>query len=259
MRVACGSVYANAWRSSQAQLGDIMHDLTTTQQATLLIKLHEKSSRELELSTDILTIGRKPDNTLPIDDPAVSAHHAQITKIHAVYFIEDLKSTNGTFVNHTRIDRHQLRDTDVITIGRHRIIFRDGSTAPAAPPTTVEDLDHTMVLTGQSSRTDVAAPPASLRVLSGKTDQHEYLLIKQVTAIGSHKQATIKLTGWFAPSTAAMITRRRNTYFVSTARHGKNLLVNGEEVVGEKELKDKDRLEIAGTTMLFRTKSEKKV
>ena len=231
---------------------------TTTQRATLLIKLHERSSQELELASDSLTIGRKPDNDLAIEDPAVSGHHARITKIHAVYFIEDLKSTNGTFVNHKRVDRHQLRDTDVVTIGKHRIIFRDGSAALTAPTAPVEELDHTVVLTGQEARPDTAASPASLHVLSGKTDQREYLLIKQVTTIGSHAQAAVKLTGWFAPSAAAMITRRLNTYFVSPARNGKKLLVNGQGIVGEKELKDKDRIEIAGTTLLFRTKSERK-
>lgn len=230
---------------------------TTTQRATLLIKLHEKPSQELELCTDSFTIGRKSDNDLAIEDPAVSSHHARITKIHAVHFIEDLKSTNGTFVNDKRIDRRQLHDTDVITIGRHRVIFRDGSAALTAPTAPVEDLDHTMVLTGQAARPDTATSPASLRVLSGKTDQQEYLLVKQVTTIGSHAQAAVKLTGWFAPSTAAMITRRHSTYFVSTARNGKTLLVNGQEVTGEKELQDKDRIEVAGATLLFRTKSER--
>ncbi len=231
---------------------------TMTQRVTLLIKLHDKSSQELELTSDSFAIGRKSDNDLTIEDPAVSGHHARITKIHAVYFIEDLKSTNGTFVNDKRIERHQLRDTDVITIGRHRIIFRDGSAASLAPPAAIADLDKTVILTGQTARPDTATPPASLYVISGKTDQQEYLLIKQVSAIGSHAQATIKLTGWFAPSTAALLTRRQNKYYVSPARSGKKLLVNGQEVVGETELKDKDRIEVAGTTMLFRTKSEVK-
>ncbi len=231
---------------------------TTIQRATLLIKLHEKSSQELQLASDSLTIGRKSDNDLAIEDPAVSAHHARITKIHAVYFIEDLKSTNGTFVNNKRIDRHQLRDTDVVTIGRHRIIFRDGSAGSIAPAAATTDLDQTMVLTGQAVRPDIATSPASLRVLSGKTDQQEYLLIKQVTAIGSHAQATIKLTGWFAPSIAAMLTRRHNTYFVSPSRNGKMILVNGQEVADEKGLEDKDRIKVAGTIMLFRTELERK-
>jgi predicted component of type VI protein secretion system len=230
---------------------------TTTQRATLLIKIHEKPSRELEIASDCLTIGRKSDNDLVIEDPAVSAHHARVTKIHAVYFIEDMKSTNGTCVNNTTVDRHQLHDTDVITIGRHRIIFRDGSAPALAPAVTAQDLDKTMVLSGAGTGADLAAPQASLRILSGKTDQPEYLLTRHVTAIGSHAQAAVKLTGWFAPKTAAMITRRNRTYYLSPAGSGKNLAVNDHSVSLEKELKDNDRIQVAGTTMLFRIKGER--
>lgn len=232
---------------------------TTTQRASILVKLHEQSSRELDLVSDSFTIGRKADNDLPIEDSAVSAHHAQITKIHAVYFIEDLKSTNGTFVNDKRIDRHQLKDTDVITIGRHRIIFRDPTAAAMAPSNTPpEDLDKTMVLTGQARPDGAGTSSASLRVLSGRTDHQEYPLNRQIIMIGSDPKAAVKLTGWFAPKTAAMISRRQDSYFVSRARNGKTLLVNGQEVTGEKQLKDKDRIEVAGATLLFRADSERR-
>ena len=236
-----------------------MQDLTT-KRATLLVKHREKASDELEIASDCFTIGRKSDNDLVLEDPAVSAHHARITKICAVYFIEDLKSTNGTSVNNKPVDRHQLHDNDVVTIGRYHLIFRDGSaTAPAVAATAVPaDSDKTMVLPGTGVGTDTAPPPAALHVLSGKTNQPEYLLTRQVTAIGSHEHAAIRLTGWFAPRTAAMITRRNRTYYVSTAQSGKTLTVNGQKVSTERELQDNDRLEVAGTTMLFRTKPEKK-
>lgn len=230
---------------------------TTTPCATLLIKLHDTTSEERELSKECFTIGRKPDNDLAIEDPAVSGHHARVTKIHAVYFIEDLKSTNGTYVNEKRIDRHQLRDTDVITIGRHRLIFRDGTTLAAGHPAPVADLDRTIALTGGAAKPDAVTTPATVRVLSGKTDQTEYLLVKQVTTIGAEAQAAIKLTGWFAPAAAAIITRRHSRYFVSSSRTGKRVRVNGQEVTGERELRDTDRIEVAGATLLFRTMSEK--
>src|SRR5574337_282143 len=100
----------------------------TTPQAALLVKLHGNASEERSLASDIFMIGRKADNHLVIDDSSVSGHHAQIIRVQAVYFLEDLRSTNGTLVNGKPSERHQLRDTDIITIGRHRIIFRD--TAP---------------------------------------------------------------------------------------------------------------------------------
>jgi len=61
------------------------------QPATLLVKLHEKGSRHIELTLETFTIGRKADNTLAIEDPAVSGHHARIVKIQAVFFVEDLQ------------------------------------------------------------------------------------------------------------------------------------------------------------------------
>lgn len=235
-----------------------MQTTTPTDQATLLVKLHEKAAEERPLSNEVFTIGRKPDNDLAIDDSAVSGHHARITKIHAVYFIEDCRSTNGTYVNDKRVDRHQLRDTDVITIGRHRLIFRDRSAAPATPASSAEDLDHTMVLTGRATPAETAASPASLRVLSGKTDRQDYLLVKQINVIGSSAEAVVRLTGWFAPASAALVTRRRQAYFVTRGRNGKKLLVNGQDVAGERELKDKDRIEVAGATLLFRTTPDTK-
>ena len=66
---------------------------TLPQSATLLVKLHGQSSRHLELTSETLTIGRKADNTLVIEDAAVSAHHARIVKVQAVFFLEDLTRT----------------------------------------------------------------------------------------------------------------------------------------------------------------------
>src|SRR5438132_13080970 len=105
---------------------------TLPQQATLLVKLHGKGSRHFELTHETVTIGRKADNTLVIEDPAVSGHHARIVKIQAVFFLEDLKSTNGTAINGRSITRHQLRDADVITIGQHRLVFQEDSAAGTA-------------------------------------------------------------------------------------------------------------------------------
>ncbi len=143
-------------------------------------------------------------------------------------------------------------------MGRHRMIFRDRSTTTLPPSTPFQDLDKTMVLPVHARKAEPPPLPANLRVLSGKTDQREYQLIRQLTAIGSHTQATVKLTGWFAPSTAAVISRRQNRYFVSRARYRKKLFVNGKEVSGEYHLENGDRIEVAGTTLLFETQIEGK-
>ena len=91
------------------------------QAVTLLVTLHGKGARNIDLTHETLTIGRKADNTPAIEDPAVSGHHARIVKIQAVFFLEDLKSTNGTAINGQTITRRQLRDEDLISIGQHRL------------------------------------------------------------------------------------------------------------------------------------------
>jgi pSer/pThr/pTyr-binding forkhead associated (FHA) protein len=224
--------------------------------AILLVKLHEQASREFALAADSFTIGRKPDNHLVIDDPAVSSRHARINKIHAVHFIEDLKSTNGTYVNDKRVERHQLRDTDVITIGRHRLIFRDATAAPVMPAGTTEGLDQTMVLPRRAAQPDTDPSPAGLRVLSGKTDRQQYVLAKQVTRVGANAEASVRLTGWFAPDAAAVISRREKRYSISATRNGKPVLVNGHPVNGEQTLRDADRIQVAGVTLLFQEDSK---
>ncbi|MGA6826017.1 FHA domain-containing protein [Nitrospira sp. NS4] len=227
-----------------------MH-VTTTQQAALLVKLHGKASEERLLSADTYTIGRKADNHLVIDDAAVSGHHARIVHVQAVYFLEDLKSTNGTLVNDRRIERHQLRDTDIITIGRHRIIFRDTAPDLAPSPDNAGSLDRTMVISKLSSPADTPLRPPRVRVLSGKTAQQDYAVTKHVTIIGADSQAAIRLTSWFAPKTAAMITRRTAHYLIGSGRSGKPVLVNGKTVSGEQTLKEGDRIEVAEVTLLW--------
>ena len=224
---------------------------TLTQPAKLLVKLHGKGSRHIELSLETFTIGRKADNTLAIEDPAVSGHHARIVKVQAVFFLEDLKSTNGTAINGKPITRHQLRDADVITIGQHRIVFQESTTASMAAPAPSVDLDRTMVLRGTDRTPDEPALTAKVLTIAGKTDRLEYPLTKQVNVIGSQDGAVIRLTGWFAPKSAATIARRGHSYSISPSQGTKSLLVNGADVVGQQDLKDGDQIEVAGVKLMF--------
>jgi pSer/pThr/pTyr-binding forkhead associated (FHA) protein len=224
---------------------------TLTQRAKLLVKLHGKGSRHIELTHEAFTIGRKDDNTLAVEDSAVSGHHARIIKIQSVFFLEDLKSTNGTTVNSRPITRHQLHDADVITIGQHRLIFQENAPAGTAAPAPFVDLDQTMVLRGADRTPDEPALTAKILIVAGKTDRLEYPLTKQVSVIGAQDGAVIRLTGWFAPKSAATIARRGHSYSISPSQSTKSLLVNGKAVVGQQELKDGDQLAVAGVKLTF--------
>jgi pSer/pThr/pTyr-binding forkhead associated (FHA) protein len=224
---------------------------TLPQPAKLLVKLHGKGSQHIELTLDTVTIGRKTDNVLVIEDPAVSGHHARIVKIQAVFFLEDLKSTNGTALNGRPITRHQLRDADVITIGQHRLVFQENVAPSTATPAPFVDLDRTTVLRGTDRMPDGPTLSAKVLVIAGKTDRVEYPLTKQVNVIGSQDGAVIRLTGWFAPKSAAMIARRGQSYSISPSRDAKYLLVNGTDVAGQQELKNGDQVEVAGVKLTF--------
>src|SRR5437773_4946128 len=69
------------------------------------------------------TVGRLPDNTVIIDNPAVSSHHACVFRDGDRFVVEDLESTNGTFVNEQRVTRHTLQHGDVLLVGKHKLVF----------------------------------------------------------------------------------------------------------------------------------------
>lgn len=225
-------------------------DTIVTEPAKLIVKLQGQGSRTIGLARDTFTIGRKADNDLPIDDHTVSSRHAKIVRVQSVYFLEDLKSTNGTAVNGKPIERAQLHDADVITIGKHRIVFQDSAPAPAVPASaSTTDMEQTMVISSKDLRPGASSITAKLLVTAGKTDRLEYYLTKPANLIGAQEGAAIQLTGWFAPKSAALISSRGGTYSISPSQGCKKLLVNGKDVSGQQQLKDGDVIEVAGVSM----------
>ncbi|MBA2251893.1 MAG: FHA domain-containing protein [Nitrospirales bacterium] len=223
----------------------------------LIVKYQGTVIREVELTESQLMIGRKQDNDLSIEDPSVSGHHAKIVKIQSVFFVEDLHSTNGTLVNNNPVDRYQLQDTDVIMIGNHRLIFQDVVKSDMVPAwSSAGEADQTMVLKGQKPQQspDRCSVRATLKVVAGRTDRHEYQLSHQLTVIGSEEGATVKLHGWFA-KVAALIGRRGDGYYISAVQDGKKVVVNDSVVKGQTDLKDGDRVEVAGVKMYVSVKS----
>ncbi len=93
--------------------------------ARLILSLDSQVLAEYNMSKERYTIGRLPDNDVRIDNPAVSGHHSLIINILNDSFLEDLNSTNGTYVNGKLIKKHALQHGDVITIGHHQLRFSD--------------------------------------------------------------------------------------------------------------------------------------
>ncbi|HLJ89707.1 MAG TPA: FHA domain-containing protein [Candidatus Angelobacter sp.] len=230
--------------------------------------------QEITLTQSTLTIGRLPDNTLPIENLAVSGHHAKIYWEQGHYVIEDLGSLNGTYVNHQRINKTTLVNGDQVVIGKHLVQFKDEGPKPAGlkpekSGPAVPKLEETVLLDTKQAQEMIAAKAAGgampaqpgaphakertgmLSVLEGKTDQHQYVLTSKATMIGKSDMASIKLKGFFAPTTAALISRRDSKYFIAAAGNKVSIKINGQDVAGQRELAEGDILEVAGIKAAF--------
>lgn len=129
--------------------------------ARLILSLDGQVLAEYNMSKERYTIGRLPDNDVRIDNPAVSGHHSLIINILNDSFLEDLNSTNGTYVNGKLIKKHALQHGDVITIGHHQLRFSDQQTTE----TEQDEFEKTMVIpAGQQSADQLAAAEKAAEV-----------------------------------------------------------------------------------------------
>ena len=243
----------------------------------LILKFDDRDLSECAVGTHAVTIGRLPDNNMVIDNPAVSGRHARVYREGNHYVLEDLKSTNGTFVNDKPIARHTLLEGDVILVGKHTVVFtQHGGEQPdadAKAETFVPEIGGTMVLDTQkqkhllstidrgrpSQMYDAVVPKTAIptahgrigtiKVLSGNTGQSEYVLAAVTTMIGKADSAQIRLKGWFKPKVAAAIARKGEGFTI-TPMAGK-LTVNGEKVTGRRDLASGDVIEVSGLTLEF--------
>ncbi len=114
--------------------------------ARLMLSLDGQILAEYNMNKERYTIGRLPDNDIRIDNPAVSGHHSLIINILNDSFLEDLNSTNGTYVNGKLIKKHAMQHGDVITVGHHQLRFVDSQDGD----TEQDEFEKTMVITPSS-------------------------------------------------------------------------------------------------------------
>ena len=245
--------------------------------AKLVLSMNGVVQGEYELAKERLTIGRKPENDIPIDNLAVSGKHALVITILDDSFLEDLGSTNGTYVNGKLIKKHALKDGDVIAIGKHELkyvnehatadddefektmIIKPGSASaavaaaqaaekagagPIAAAKPAPTGAATAAAAGAAPAPGAAMPLGRLTVLNGPIAGKELELTKALVTLGK-------------PGTqVAVISRRPQGYFlthIESDGDGKRYpLVNGEPI-GPKayQLKDSDLIELAGIKMEF--------
>jgi pSer/pThr/pTyr-binding forkhead associated (FHA) protein len=215
----------------------------------LLVVINNDVHQEVVLDRQELTIGRAEDNDLVLSDAAVSAHHARIAKVQSAFYLEDLGSTNGTFVNETRIDERALDDLDQIRIGAQLLVFRSKTGAIGLDRET--DFEKTLLLRPRNSAVHKPPKTGALLVISGKTDRNRYELSGQTIVIGRDEQAIVRLTGWFAPRVAAIIERIPGGYAIRPGPDAKRLYVDDAPVLDVTPLHDGNVIKVAGVRLSF--------
>ena len=218
-----------------------------------------------------LTIGRLPDNTVVIDNPAVSGHHARVFSESGAVIVEDLNSTNGTFVNGQPAGRRVLRSGDVLLIGKHQLVFEHTQEWSASPPQ-LPSLGDTVYLDTKQHRallssiddaknqTQIrpAPKPAAprrvgvLQVIAGRAEQTQYDLGAHTSLIGKAQGSLVRLHGWFKPAVALAIARSNDGY-VATPMGGRTT-INNQPLEGRQALQDGDVLNVNGLVLEFRWK-----
>jgi pSer/pThr/pTyr-binding forkhead associated (FHA) protein len=157
--------------------------------AKLILSMDGLVLKEIPLTKERTTIGRKPHNDIQIDNLAVSGEHAVIVTILNDSFLEDLGSTNGTVVNGGAVKKHFLQNNDVIELGKYKLKFV-GEAAPAAGAEKA-DFEKTMVL--RPSAMKAAAEQARAMAAGGAAAGGQAAAVAQraaaVQAAGASAQA----------------------------------------------------------------------
>ena len=211
----------------------------------LVVSLDGVVIKEVQITKDKTTLGRRPYNDIVIDNLAVSGEHAVLQMVGADVFIEDLNSTNGTYINGKAVKKQLLSHNDTVEIGKYKIKFivDDGTdyekTMIMKPGTRPPGVPGQPPSSGFGSL-GASTIPASIRVLNGAAAGREVALTKVVTTVGKPGVQV------------ASITKRPGGYVLAHVEGTLQPTVNGNPFVGETvHLKNGDVIELAGTQMQF--------
>jgi len=218
----------------------------------LVLSLDGVVLKEVPVSKDRTTIGRRSHNDVVIDNLAVSGEHAVMFKAADDMYIEDLGSTNGTLVNGQPIKKHLLQGGDVVEIGKYRLKYVAGGGEQAGGDVdfdTSQPLKREFYGPGPSTipvrtpgqpQAEQQPAGAVIRILSGNNAGRELPLVKALTTIGRPGYQV------------AVITRRPTGYFIAHVEGDVFPMVNGVNLgSAAHSLKDKDVIELAGVQMEF--------
>jgi pSer/pThr/pTyr-binding forkhead associated (FHA) protein len=208
----------------------------------LVVSLDDVVIKEAQLTKDRTTLGRRPYNDIVIDNLAISGEHAVLQMVGSDVYIEDLNSTNGTYINGKAVKKQLLSPNDTVEIGKYKIRFLQASAA---------EFEKTTVLKRGAPIPAVAEPitepttellPASIKVLNGAAAGREVPLSKVVTTVGKPGVQV------------ASITKRPGGYVFAHVEGARRPTINGITLAADSvPLAHGDVIELAGTEMQFIT------
>lgn len=238
--------------------------------AKLILTFNKQVIRDYSFDKDGITIGRNDENTIVIDNLAVSGFHSRIDKAGSDYILTDLQSTNGTFVNDQRVSSYKLAHGDNIVVGKHILLFvgTEGERAEGEDLNKKLPLDRTVVLdtvkqrellAKQRAAPQVPKAPEKIGVLSfiDGSGLGDIELAKKLTKLGKAETSEIRLSGFLMPATAATISRRPSGYAISFTGGMTKLKVNGTVIKDSVQLKDFDTVELGSYKFQFYQKEIK--
>jgi pSer/pThr/pTyr-binding forkhead associated (FHA) protein len=229
----------------------------------LTLKFKEKVIKEYRLEKgDTLTIGRKENNDVVIENLAVSGNHAKIDAVGDGFLLTDLQSKNGTFVDEQLITSHYMKHKDVIMIGKHSFVFTYDEGEKQPDNQKLADMDKTMVMdtdqhramlaktsSGMDSKALNGQPIAVLSYLSGGEGEIE--LTKKLTKLGKASNSDIVVKGLTVGKTSATISIRPKGYYLSYVGGIAKPKINGKPEKDSVKLEEFDTIEIGSIKMQF--------
>jgi pSer/pThr/pTyr-binding forkhead associated (FHA) protein len=229
--------------------------------AKLILQFKGTTLKEIPIDKSHLSIGRDQSNDIVIDNLAISRHHAKIFHYSDQYFfIEDLNSANGVFVNTHRVTKEVLSHNDEILVGKHTLVFMNPDKEPVEQSEmgAASLVEQTVILgpalgagTPSALAEQLSGLEGGIAVMSGGNEQERIILSKRLTVGGKSPMADIKLRGMFVGHPAFIISKRPDGFFITHSKGRRMTRVNGAVVDGQRELRDGDIITVGATTMQF--------
>jgi CheY-like chemotaxis protein/pSer/pThr/pTyr-binding forkhead associated (FHA) protein len=222
-----------------------------------LYLITESGPQKFPIGDQPITIGRAPENTIHLPNPAVSSRHAKVYRDGTQVVVEDCGSMNGTYVADERVKKAALKNGAEVRISTHYFRFAEDEAAlerelkAAAAPTASSPAPLPRSEPRNARPDPNAYTIGKLTIADGKSPQRHYLLESSISIVGKSDAALVKMDSWMAPPIAAVFERKGDRYYIKPSPDAKEVKVNLALINAETELAAGDIIEIGKLKMEF--------